>query len=57
MRKTEILVSYGCKKQIAEHIGCSINTITGALSGLRNSKLVDKIRAVAIKKFGGVEIK
>ena len=57
MRKKEILVSHGCKKQIAEHIGCGINTVTDALSGLRNSKLVDKIRAVAIKKFGGVEIK
>lgn len=57
MRKTEILVPHRCKTQIAELVGCSLNTVTGALSGLRSSELVDKIRAIAIKKFGGVEQK
>ena len=57
MRKTEIFVSHGCKKQIAKLVGCNLNTVGTALSGLRSSEKVDKIRTIAIKKFGGVEKK
>lgn len=53
MRKPEILVPMGTKTLIAKDAGCTLGTVTGALSGLRSSELVDKIRDIAIKKYGG----
>lgn len=57
MRKPEILVPIGAKSLIAKELNCTLGTVTGALSGLRNSALVDKIRTVAIKKYQGTVIK
>jgi len=57
MRKKEILVPQGAKKLIAKDVGCTLGTVTGALTGFRSSALVDKIRDTAIKKYNGVLIK
>lgn len=56
-RKEEILVTTGDRVKIAQEVGCHINSVAPALSGVRNSALADKIREVAIKKFGGVKRK
>lgn len=54
MRKKEyIKVPLGGIKKIAADVGCSRLTVSNALNGLTDTMLADKIRAEAMKNYGG----
>lgn len=52
--KTYIKVDHAIKKEIKEELGTSYASISKALDYSRNTKLSEKIRAMAIEK-GGTE--
>lgn len=52
-KKKDIIVRKGVVKRIAEEIGCSTTTVGTALSGARQSELVERIRELAVRKYGG----
>lgn len=48
-----VLVEHGVNKKLQKALGYSEPTIRKALKGITRSKIADRIRATAIKDFGG----
>lgn len=54
--KKKIVVDYGKVGRIAKVMGCTREMASKSLSYKKDSLLARKIRYVAIKHFGGVEV-
>ena len=49
-------MEYGANKKLIARFGVSVKTVNNALNYRHESKLAEKIRYVAVRDFGGVEI-
>lgn len=54
--RRKIVLEYGANKKLIARFGVSVKTVNNALNYRHESKLAEKIRFVAVRDFGGVEI-
>lgn len=54
--KRKIVLDHGNATKIAKVMGCTREMVSKSLSFKKNSLLARKIRFVAVKHFGGVEV-
>lgn len=54
--KKKIVLEYGNIAKIAKVVGCTPEMVSKSVNFRKNSLLARKIRFVAVKHFGGVEV-
>ncbi len=52
-----IYVPYGVGRKLTKVFGCTLQMVSVALAGKRNTELAKKIRHTALTQYGGTEIK
>lgn len=52
-KRTEILIPRGVVKALTEELGLSERTVTTAIKGATRSENADKVRYLALNKYGG----
>lgn len=54
--KKKIVIEHGCQKSIAKAFGCTREMVSKSLNYSKDTTLAKKIRYVAVKEYGGVEV-
>ncbi len=53
---SRIYVPYGAGRKLAKVFGCTLQMVSIALAGKKNTELAKKIRHTALTQYGGKEI-